>query len=98
MEERIREIEFGILDGLTSEGIKARFPQEHKRRKREGKYWYRPPGGESRPGCRAPSTEFPWNVNARLPKEKRACRLPQRRRSGLPSPPRTMERGRLSQD
>ena len=49
MEERIREIEFGILDGLTGEGIQARFPQEYDRRKREGKYWYRPPGGESRP-------------------------------------------------
>jgi broad specificity phosphatase PhoE len=48
-EERIRETEFGILDGLTSEGIQARFPEEYERRKREGKYWYRPPGGESRP-------------------------------------------------
>ena len=41
LEERIREIEFGILDGLTGEGIKVRFPQEYERRKREGKYWYR---------------------------------------------------------
>ena len=49
MEERIREIEFGILDGLTGEGIQATFPQEAERRKREGKYWYRPAGGESRP-------------------------------------------------
>jgi broad specificity phosphatase PhoE len=49
LEERIREIEFGILDGLTKEGIKKRYPEEHARREREGKYWYRPPGGESRP-------------------------------------------------
>jgi broad specificity phosphatase PhoE len=48
-EERIREIEFGILDGLTPEGTKAKFPEESKRRDREGKYWYRPPAGESRP-------------------------------------------------
>ena len=48
-EERIREIEFGILDGFTTAGIKAKYPDEHERRKREGKYWYRPPGGESRP-------------------------------------------------
>jgi len=48
-EERIREIEFGILDGLTNDGIKAKYPEEFARRKREGKYWYRPPGGESRP-------------------------------------------------
>jgi len=38
IEERIREIEFGILDGFTDKGIQARFPQEYKRRKREGKY------------------------------------------------------------
>jgi 2,3-bisphosphoglycerate-dependent phosphoglycerate mutase len=48
-EERIREIEFGILDGLTTEGIKWKYPEEFSRRKRVGKYWYRPPGGESRP-------------------------------------------------
>ena len=49
MEERIREIEFGILDGLTPRGIKKNYPIEDARRDREGKYWYRPPGGESRP-------------------------------------------------
>jgi broad specificity phosphatase PhoE len=48
-EERIREIEFGITDGLPAAGIKEKYPEEHARRKREGKYWYRPPGGESRP-------------------------------------------------
>jgi 2,3-bisphosphoglycerate-dependent phosphoglycerate mutase len=48
-EERIREIEFGIMDGLTTEGIKAKYPEEFARREREGKYWYRPLGGESRP-------------------------------------------------
>lgn len=49
IEERIREIEFGILDGLTALGIRERYPAELERRKKEGKYWYRPPGGESRP-------------------------------------------------
>jgi broad specificity phosphatase PhoE len=48
-EERIREIEFGSLDGLTTKGMKAKYPKEFARRHREGKYWYRPPGGESRP-------------------------------------------------
>lgn len=47
LEERIREIEFGILDGLTKNGIQQRYPEEFERRTREGKYWYRPPGGES---------------------------------------------------
>jgi 2,3-bisphosphoglycerate-dependent phosphoglycerate mutase len=49
LEERIREIEFGTLDGLTHDGIRERYPDESVRREREGKYWYRPPGGESRP-------------------------------------------------
>jgi broad specificity phosphatase PhoE len=48
-EERVREIEFGILDGLTAKGMKEHYPEEFARRQREGKYWYRPPGGESRP-------------------------------------------------
>lgn len=52
IDERIREIEFGILDGLTPEGIRQKFPEEVARRQREGKYWYRPPGGESRPDVR----------------------------------------------
>ncbi|MGB7282495.1 MAG: histidine phosphatase family protein [Candidatus Acidiferrum sp.] len=49
VEERVREIEFGVLDGLTHEGIQAKYPEELVRREKEGKYWYRPPGGESRP-------------------------------------------------
>jgi broad specificity phosphatase PhoE len=49
VEERIREIEFGILDGLSPEGIRVKYPEEVERRKKEGKYYYRPPGGENRP-------------------------------------------------
>lgn len=49
VEERVREIEFGVLDGLTHQGVRERYPEEWARREREGKYWYRPPGGESRP-------------------------------------------------
>lgn len=49
VDERIREIEFGILDGLSGDGIEAKYPEEVKRRAKEGKYFYRPPGGESRP-------------------------------------------------
>src|ERR1035437_5013914 len=48
-EERLRELEFGMFDGLTWEAVKSRHPDEYNRRKREGKYWYRPPGGENRP-------------------------------------------------
>lgn len=49
IEDRIREKEFGILDGLTKAGINKNYPEEWKRRERDGKYYYRPPGGESYP-------------------------------------------------
>ncbi len=49
VEDRIREKEFGILDGLTKAGITKKYPEEWKRRERDGKYYYRPPGGESYP-------------------------------------------------
>ncbi len=46
-DERLREREFGILDLLTRRGIEATFPFEAERRARLGKFYYRPPGGES---------------------------------------------------
>jgi broad specificity phosphatase PhoE len=46
-DERLRERELGILDLLTHDGIKARYPDEFKRRQRLGKFYHRPPGGES---------------------------------------------------
>ena len=49
IEDRIREKEFGILDGLTQAGNSKLYPEELKRRERDGKYYYRPPGGESYP-------------------------------------------------
>jgi len=49
LEERIREKEFGILDGMTGHGVRSEYPDEWRRREREGKYYYRPPGGESYP-------------------------------------------------
>jgi probable phosphoglycerate mutase len=47
LDERLREREFGILDLLTRRGIESRFPQEAQRRRRLGKFYHRPPGGES---------------------------------------------------
>jgi broad specificity phosphatase PhoE len=48
-EERLREKEFGVLEGLTKHGVVTLRPDEHARRKLMGKYYYRPPGGESYP-------------------------------------------------
>lgn len=46
-DERLRDRELGILDLLTSHGVRTRLPAEAERRRRLGKFYYRPPGGES---------------------------------------------------
>jgi broad specificity phosphatase PhoE len=46
-DERLRERDLGVFDGLTGRGIEARFPDESKRRARLGKFYYQPPSGES---------------------------------------------------
>jgi probable phosphoglycerate mutase len=47
LDERLREREFGALDRLTRIGIEERFPAEAASRSRVGKFYYRPPAGES---------------------------------------------------
>ena len=47
VDERLRDRELGILDLLTARGVQARLPDEAGRRARLGKFYYRPPGGES---------------------------------------------------
>ncbi|MBA3501586.1 MAG: histidine phosphatase family protein [Myxococcota bacterium] len=47
MDERLREKELGSLDRFTKAGIVQRFPHEAELRARVGKFYYRPPGGES---------------------------------------------------
>lgn len=47
IDERLREREFGIFDRLTTAGIRHRFPEEGAHRRRLGKFYHRPPGGES---------------------------------------------------
>ncbi len=46
-DERLREREFGVLDRLTTQGIEARYPDQAEARRRLGKFYHRPPGGES---------------------------------------------------
>ena len=47
IDERLREKEFGILDRLTRHGIRARYPEQAEMRRSLGKFYHRPPGGES---------------------------------------------------
>lgn len=46
-DERLREKEFGVLDRLTRHGIEAHFPDQAEFRRLLGKFYHRPPGGES---------------------------------------------------
>jgi broad specificity phosphatase PhoE len=47
LDERLREKEFGILDRLTRHGIREKYPELHEQRSHVGKFYFRPPGGES---------------------------------------------------
>src|SRR3954469_8166403 len=47
VDERIRDRELGVLDLLTTRGVATRFPLEAERRRWLGKFYHRPPGGES---------------------------------------------------
>ncbi|WIX77807.1 histidine phosphatase family protein [Amycolatopsis carbonis] len=47
VDERLRDRELGVLDLLTSHGVAERWPDELRRKQRLGKFYYRPPGGES---------------------------------------------------
>jgi len=46
-DERLREREFGILDRLTPSGVRELHPEQAELRRVIGKFYHRPPGGES---------------------------------------------------
>jgi len=46
-DERLREREFGILDQLTKVGVALKFPEQAQMKEALGKFYHRPPGGES---------------------------------------------------
>lgn len=47
VDERLREREFGILDRLTKLGVRQKYPEEAEHMASLGKFYHRPPGGES---------------------------------------------------
>ncbi len=49
IDDRIREKEFGIFHAMKKEEIEKRYSEWHRLREAEGKYYFRPPGGESYP-------------------------------------------------
>jgi broad specificity phosphatase PhoE len=46
-DERLRERDLGVFDGLTGQGIKGEYADEAARRTKVGKFYYQPPSGES---------------------------------------------------
>jgi broad specificity phosphatase PhoE len=46
-DDRLRERDLGLFDGLTGQGIRARYADEAERRSKVGKFYYQPPSGES---------------------------------------------------
>lgn len=47
LDERLRERDLGVFDRLTGSGIRESYPEEARRRSEMGKFYYRPPAGES---------------------------------------------------
>ena len=47
VDERLRERDLGVFDGLTAHGIRTRYAEEARRREKIGKFYYQPPSGES---------------------------------------------------
>ncbi|TDN90715.1 histidine phosphatase family protein [Microbacterium sp. BK668] len=47
IDERLRDRELGVLDLLTRRGVERLHPEEAERRRHLGKFYHRPPGGES---------------------------------------------------
>lgn len=46
-DERLRDRDVGILWGHTELGIRRLHPEQYRERERQGRFYYRPPGGES---------------------------------------------------
>jgi len=47
VDERLREKELGVLDRLTQAGVKELYPDQAEFRRMLGKFYHRPPAGES---------------------------------------------------
>jgi len=47
VDERLRDRDMGAFYRLTPKGVRNRFPEEWRRQEELGKFYFRPPGGES---------------------------------------------------
>jgi len=65
VDERLRDRELGVLDLLTAAGVEEFHPDEAARRRWLGKFYYRPPGGESWADVQLRLRSFITDVDAR---------------------------------
>lgn len=47
LDERLRERDLGLFDGLTGHGVRSSYAEEAARQRKVGKFYYSPPSGES---------------------------------------------------
>jgi broad specificity phosphatase PhoE len=66
VDERLRDRDLGILDRLTLRGVETTQADEAARRKWLGKFYYRPPGGESWADVALRARSFLGEVDVRL--------------------------------
>jgi probable phosphoglycerate mutase len=66
-DEWLREIDFGVLDGLTKHGIAHFHPEEKERRAKLGKYHHRPPADENYPDVALRLHSFLGTLAEKLP-------------------------------
>jgi broad specificity phosphatase PhoE len=69
-EERIRERESGIFAGLTRRAIREKYPEEFERNEREGRYYFRPLGGESYPDVNLRVQSFLTSMKHNFPGQR----------------------------
>ena len=94
LDERLREREFGVFDGLTTMGIREKYPEEAAHRAKMGKFYHRPPGGESWADVILRLRSALNTINLQYANKTRADRLPPGRRAVHPLHPGGAERGR----
>ena len=70
IEERVRERESGIFAGLTRRAIRERYPEEFERNEREGRYYFRPLGGESYPDVNMRVQSFLTSMKHNFPGQR----------------------------
>lgn len=66
-DDRVRELEKGMIEGLSDPEFERRYPEEFKRSRHEGEFYYRPPGGESYPDVRLRVHSFLTSMRTHFP-------------------------------